>query len=281
MLLIKTIAEMRDFARLMRVEERSLGLVPTMGALHEGHLSLVRRARSDCAAVVVSIFINPTQFGPTEDLSRYPRQLDSDLQLLEPLEVEAVFAPSAEEMYPGEFQTFVEPGRVALMLEGARRPGHFRGVTTVVLKLFNIIKPDIAYFGQKDFQQTVVIRRMVEDFGLDVRLEICPIVREADGLALSSRNRYLGDDDRLAASVLFRSLAGARTLARQGEVDVGQILEEMHRIFRAEPRAQLDYAVIANARTLESLARIQSCAIALVAAQLGPARLIDNMIISA
>lgn len=272
---------MKDLARALGAGQRPLGLVPTMGALHDGHLSLVRRAGGEGAAVVVSIFVNPTQFGPAEDLSRYPRQLESDLGLLEPFGVEAVFAPAVEEMYPQGFDTLVEPGSVARTLEGERRPGHFRGVATVVLKLFSIISPDVAYFGQKDFQQTVVVHRLVQDFNLDVRLRICPIVREPDGLALSSRNRYLDADDRQAATVLYRSLERARGLVYDGQTDAARISGEMGRVFAAEPRAQLDYALIVDPRNLEPVVQVRSDSVALVAAQVGPARLIDNMILGA
>jgi pantoate--beta-alanine ligase len=249
-----------------------------MGGLHEGHLSLVRQAKKECEVAVVSIFVNPTQFGPAEDFARYPRSLEKDLELLESLEVDAVFAPPSREIYPPGFATFVDPGQLATVLEGAVRPGHFRGVATVVLKLFNIVKPDIAFFGQKDFQQVVVIRRLVEDLNLPVRIAVCPTVREADGLAMSSRNVYLNAEDRKAALVLFRSLERAEEMAQAGEADAQKLLEQMRRTFAAVPRVQLDYAVIVTPATLELVAQVTPGSVALVAARLGTVRLIDNVI---
>ena len=279
MRLITSIAEMQGFARQTRSAGKSLGLVPTMGALHEGHLSLVRQARRQCDVVVVSIFVNPTQFGPAEDISRYPRNLEKDIEALRTFKVEAVFAPAATEMYPEGFETFVTPGETAASLEGASRPSHFRGVATVVLKLLNIVRPDIAYFGQKDFQQALIIRRLVEDLNLETRLVISPIVREADGLAKSSRNAYLSAEDRQAATVLIRSLRRVEELAHAGETEVTTLLEEMRRVFAAEPRAQLDYAAIVDPVKLQPVARVTGGCVALVAARVGPARLIDNLIL--
>lgn len=278
MRVITAIADMHNFSRQVRAASKSLGLVPTMGALHEGHLSLVRQAKRQCDVVVVSIFVNPTQFGPAEDLAQYPRNLEKDLETLGPFKVDATFAPRAEEMYPAGFETFVEPGEVAASLEGAFRPGHFRGVATVVLKLFNIVRPDVAYFGQKDFQQAVVIRRLVEDWNLDVRLVICPVVREADGLAKSSRNAYLSAEDRQAALVLCRSLRQAEQVAQAGEPDAGKILEEMRKLFAAEPRVQLDYMAIVDPSRLQAVERVTAGCVALVAARVGSTRLIDNLI---
>jgi pantoate--beta-alanine ligase len=279
MRLITSIVEMQAFGRQTRAAGKSLGLVPTMGALHEGHLSLVRQARRQCDVVVVSIFVNPTQFGPAEDVSRYPRDLDQDLEALRPFRVEAVFAPGAGDMYPEGFETFLTTGETAAPLEGASRPGHFRGVATVVLKLFNIVRPDIAYFGQKDFQQALIIRRLVEDLNLETRLVICPIVREADGLARSSRNAYLSGEDRLAATVLHRCLRRVEQMAHAGETDAAVLLEEMRRVFDAEPRAQLDYTAIVDPVKLQPVERSASGCVALVAARVGPARLIDNLIL--
>jgi pantoate--beta-alanine ligase len=279
MRLITSIAEMQIYGRQTRAAGKSLGLVPTMGALHEGHLSLVRQARRQCDVVVVSIFVNPTQFGPAEDISRYPRNLDQDLETLRPYRVEAVFAPTAGEMYPEGFETFIAPGETAAPLDGASRPGHFRGVATVVLKLLNIVRPDIAYFGQKDFQQALTIRRLVEDLNVETRLVICPIVREADGLAWSSRNAYLSGEDRQAATVLSRSLRRAEQMAQGGETEAAVLLEEMRRVFDAEPRAQLDYAAIVDPVKLQPVERVASGCVALVAARVGPARLIDNLIL--
>jgi pantoate--beta-alanine ligase len=269
---------MNSFSAEVRSQAKSLALVPTMGALHEGHLSLVRQARVECDVVVVSIFVNPTQFGPQEDLARYPRNPEQDLKVLESLRVHAVFAPSSTEIYPAGFSTFVDPGPVATVFEGAARPGHFRGVATVVSKLFNIVRPDAAFFGQKDFQQVVVIRRLVQDLNLAIRIVVCPIVREADGLAKSSRNVYLSAEDRQAALVLFRSLERAEEMAQAGEVDAQKLLEEIRKTFAAEPRVQLEYAAIVNPATLEPVACVNPGSVALVAARLGTVRLIDNLI---
>ena len=278
MLRLTTIEEMRDFSRRTRAGGRSLALVPTMGALHDGHLSLVRQAKSQCDIVVVSIFINPTQFGPREDLSRYPGDLDRDLKLLQPLGVEAVFAPAAEVMYPKGFETYVVPGETSVHLEGAARPDHFRGVATVVLKLLNIVRPHVVYFGQKDFQQAQVIRCMVEDLNLDTRLVICPLVRERDGLAMSSRNVYLNAEERQAATILYRSLQSAELSAHAGETKAAILLEEIWRIVAAEPRAQLEYTAIVDPVNLQPVERVTAGCVALVAARVGSTRLIDNLI---
>jgi len=275
---ITTLSEMKRFTADVRSQAKSLALVPTMGALHEGHLSLVCQAKIQCDVVVVSIFVNPTQFGPTEDFARYPRSPEKDLELLESLQVDAVFVPCSGEIYPPVCTTFVDPGHIATVFEGAKRPGHFRGVATVVLKLFNIVRPDVAFFGQKDFQQVVVVRRLVEDLNLPVRIALCPIVREADGLAKSSRNVYLNAEDRKAALLLSRSLKRAEEMAQAGEGDAEKLLEEMRRTFDAEPRVQLDYAAIVNPTTLEPVAQVNPGSVALVAARLGSVRLIDNLI---
>ena len=279
MRLLTRMAEVRGFTEHARSEGRRVGLVPTMGALHKGHLSLVQRARQDCDPVVVSVFVNPTQFGPTEDYRQYPCDLERDCLLLESLGAAAVFAPELEEVYPEGFDIWVEPGKFGDRLEGASRPGHFRGVATVVLKLFNMIQPHAAFFGQKDFQQMVLIRRMVRDLSLDLEIVSCPIVREDDGLALSSRNVYLKGEDRVAARVLSCSLKRAQELVGSGERDAGRIVEEMKKVFAAEPRARLDYAEIADADNLEPLRRLESCGVVLVAARVGPARLIDNTLL--
>jgi pantoate--beta-alanine ligase len=275
---ISAISEMSSFVAEVRSQGKSLALVATMGALHDGHLSLVRQAQAQCEVAVVSVFVNPTQFGPREDLARYPRNPEKDFELLISLKVHAVFAPSITEIYPTGFSTFVDPGPVASVFEGAIRPGHFRGVATVVLKLLNIVRPDIAFFGQKDFQQVVVIRRLVEDLNLPVRIAVCPIVREADGLARSSRNAYLNEEERKAALVLFRSLGRAEEIAQAGEADAHKLLEEMRKTFAAEPRVRLDYAAIVNPGTLEPVAEVIPGSVALVAARLGSVRLIDNLI---
>ena len=278
--LITTVREMKDFAREIRARGKTLALVPTMGALHDGHLSLVRRAKRECDVVVVSIFVNPAQFGTGEDLSRYPRSLERDLDLLVPLQIDAAFAPGTAEIYPQGFDTFVEPGALAASLEGAVRPGHFSGVATVVVKLFNIVRPDVACFGQKDFQQALLIRRVVEDLNLDVRVAICPIVREPDGLAKSSRNAYLDAEDRRAALALYRSLRRAQELVDAGETDARLIVEEMGKVLAAEPRVTPDYAVVVEPARLSPVQRVTPGCVALVAARVGSTRLIDNWIIA-
>ncbi len=278
--LIRSLDEVRGFSHQVRGQGRSLGLVPTMGALHEGHLSLVREARSECDSVVVSIFVNPTQFGPREDLGRYPRDLQRDLGLLTPFKIDAVFAPDAGAMYPSGFDTFVDPGTAAQPLEGALRPGHFRGVATVVLKLLNLVQPSTAYFGQKDFQQAMVIRRLIQDFNLDARLVLCPIVRQPDGLAMSSRNAYLSTEERVAALALFRALQHAEAAFGHGETRTQAIVDEMKNVIASEPRLQLDYAVVAEAQTLASPAVVTAGSVALIAARIGSTRLLDNLILA-
>ncbi len=279
MRLVTSISEMKALTRETRAGGRSVGLVPTMGALHKGHLSLVRQAKQQCDVVVVSIFVNPTQFGPNEDYGRYPRNLEKDFELLSAYNIDTIFSPSADEMYPEGFETFVEPGPLAEIYEGASRPGHFRGVATVVVKLFNIMQPDMAYFGQKDFQQAIIIRRLVEDFNLNVRLVICPIVRDDDGLAISSRNVYLNPAQRKTSLALSRSLARAQELARSGECDAARILDEMHRVLRGDDRVKIDYAAIVNPLRFEPVKRVTAGALGLVAARVGSVRLIDNAIL--
>ncbi len=279
MRLLTTLAEMQRLSRELRARGRSLALVPTMGALHEGHLSLVRQAKQQCDEVVVSIFVNSRQFESAQDLERYPRSLEKDLETLRPFGVEAVFAPSEKEMYPPGFTVAVDPGEVARPLEGALRPGHFRGVATVVLKLFQIVRPDVAYFGQKDFQQTLVIRRLVEDLNLDVRLVICPVVRDSDGLALSSRNALLSAEERRAALALSESLHRAEECAHAGESDARRVRTEMERVLARQEGVQMEYAAIVDPARLQPLERIMPGAVALVAARVGPVRLIDNLIL--
>jgi len=280
MRLISSLDEVRRFSRQVREHGRPLGLVPTMGALHDGHLSLVRKARDECASVVVSIFVNPTQFGPQEDLGRYPRDLERDLGLLAPFKIDAVFVPDAGAMYPSGFDTFVDPGARAQPLEGSLRPGHFRGVATVVLKLLNLVGPTAAYFGQKDFQQAMVIRRLIEDFNLNVRLVLCPIVREPDGLAMSSRNAYLSAEERVAAAGLSRALRCADSAFCHGETRAEALVNEMKRVVAGEPRLQLDYAAVVEAQTLSPPTTVTAGAVALIAARVGSTRLIDNLILA-
>ncbi len=260
----------------------SLGLVPTMGYLHEGHLELVRRARAECSHVAVSIFVNPTQFGPNEDLARYPRDLPRDLELLQAAGVELVFAPAVAEMYPADFGTYVEVQNVTAPLEGARRPGHFRGVATVVCKLFNIVGADRAYFGQKDAQQTVVIRQMVRDLNLPVEIVVVPTVREADGLAKSSRNVYLDPAQRAAAPVLWRALQHAAQLYEQGANDAEPLRRALHQVLAQESLAQVEYVSAADPHTLMEIeGPIRRGALLSLAVRFGATRLIDNVTLAA
>ncbi len=255
-------------------------LVPTMGYLHEGHLSLVRAARADCASVVVSIFVNPTQFSPTEDLAAYPRDLERDLALLESEGVDLVWMPTAESMYPNGYQTWVSVDEMTLPLEGAMRPGHFRGVTSVVAKLFNAVQPDRAYFGQKDAQQALVIQQMVRDLNFPLQVVICPIVREPDGLAMSSRNTYLDPQQRQAATVLWRALNAAHTAYRSGEKSGECLRQVMADTINAEPLARLQYVSCADPQTLQEIeGGIQGRALLSMAVFVGKTRLIDNILL--
>ncbi len=257
-----------------------VGLVPTMGYLHEGHLSLARAARSECAGVVASIFVNPTQFGPSEDLASYPRDLPRDLDLLAGEGVDLVWTPTPEEMYPPGYQTWVSVEELTQHLEGAMRPGHFRGVATIVTKLFNAVQPDRAYFGQKDAQQALVIRQMVRDLNFPVEVVICPIVREPDGLAMSSRNAYLNPAERQAATVLSRGLAAARETFATGERDAETLRQIVAQIVNAEPLARLQYVSCADVGTLQELqGTLSSRALLSMAVFVGKTRLIDNLIL--
>jgi pantoate--beta-alanine ligase len=276
MQVVKTVKEMRSLRRSIA---GSIGFVPTMGALHEGHLSLVRRARADNDAVVASIFLNPTQFAPHEDLSRYPRPLERDLALLRAEGVDVVFTPDAGQIYPEGFATWVVVDDVTERLEGASRPGHFRGVATVVAKLFNIIQPQRAYFGRKDAQQLVVIRKMVHDLDMDIEIVPMPTVRETDGLAMSSRNAYLSPGERKAAPVLRRALATAEGMYEDGVQDASAIRKAVEGVIAQEPLARLDYVSIADAETLEELDTVEAGGPALVslAVYFDKTRLIDNV----
>jgi pantoate--beta-alanine ligase len=256
----------------------TVGLVPTMGFLHEGHLSLIRRAREECDHVVVSIFVNPTQFGANEDLSKYPRDVDHDLQLIEPL-TDLVWMPTAEIMYPKGYQTWVEVEAITSPLEGSMRPGHFKGVTTVVAKLFNGVQPHKAYFGQKDAQQVAVIRQMVRDLNFPLEVVVCPIVREPDGLAMSSRNVYLDPEQRKAATVLFRSLSAAKELYEGGERDAEKLRSKMEEVLAEEPLADAQYVSCADYDTLEELDEIKGKALLSMAVFIGKTRLIDNFVL--
>jgi pantoate--beta-alanine ligase len=276
---IHTIEWMKQIAHAARASDRLLGLVPTMGALHEGHFSLIRAAKRECSPVVVSIFVNPTQFGPSEDFSKYPRRMEDDRAALENLAVDYLFAPTAQEMYPQGFRTSVAVEGLSDRLEGRSRPGHFRGVTTVVLKLFEIVQPHRAYFGRKDAQQARIIRQMATDLNLDTEVIVRPILRESDGLALSSRNAYLQGDDRRAAAALSRSLTALRDQVNKGERDVARLLSALRQVLGAEPRVTLDYAEIVDAETLEPVVGLRGACYVLIAAKVGGTRLIDNALI--
>jgi pantoate--beta-alanine ligase len=275
MLVVSTIAELRA----ARASFTTLGLVPTMGYLHAGHISLVEQAKAECGAVAVSIFVNPTQFGPNEDLSRYPRDLARDLHMLEEAGADLVFTPEPAEIYPQGFASRIEVGPVAEPLEGASRPGHFAGVATVVAKLFNMVQPTRAYFGQKDAQQTVVIRRMARDLDMPVEVVIAPTVREADGLALSSRNVYLTADQRAAAPVLFQALSLVKVRFEAGERDAHALRTAMREVIATEPGVEIDYVSLADPETLQELDRIEASALVSLAARLGKTRLIDNLLL--
>jgi pantoate--beta-alanine ligase len=256
-----------------------IGFVPTMGYLHEGHLSLIRQARDECKSVVVSIFVNPTQFGPNEDLSKYPRDLERDLDLIRPLGVDLVWTPTPEIMYPEGFQTWVEVETLTKGLEGAMRPGHFKGVTTVVAKLFNAVQPHKAYFGQKDAQQAAVIRRMTLDLNFPIEVMVCSTVREPDGLAMSSRNRYLEGEDRKAATILFRSLSAAKDAHEKGERNAGKLRSIMKEMLATEPGATVQYVSCADYDTLEELDKVTGKTLLSMAVLFGKTRLIDNFVL--
>jgi pantoate--beta-alanine ligase len=275
MKVVETIAEMR---RLRRQLAEPVGFVPTMGYLHEGHLSLVRQARTENPSVVVSIFVNPTQFGPREDFKSYPRDPQRDLSLLEPM-TDITFMPSAAEIYPAKFDSWVEVSGITGRLEGASRPGHFRGVTTVVAKLFNIVQPTKAYFGQKDAQQAAIIRKMVADLNMPLEIVTCETVREPDGLAMSSRNTYLNTEQRQAATVLYQALLLAQELWSQGEKDAKKLRREMTALIQKEPMADIDYVSIADTETLEELDRVKPPALVSMAVKIGKTRLIDNVVL--
>jgi len=278
---VRTIAWMKEQARQARAENRVIGLVPTMGALHVGHTSLVTRARQDCSTVIASIFVNPAQFGPNEDFAKYPRSMETDAGKLAVAGVDALFFPEVAEIYPPGFSTYVNVEGLSERLEGRSRPGHFRGVATVVLKLLEIVQPHFAYFGRKDAQQARIIAKMARDLNLDAEIVLCPIVREADGLALSSRNAYLKGEERKAAAVLHRALLAARGELEAGGRDALHLQNVMMRIVEEEPLARLDYAEIADAETFEKVTRVGRACYALLAVFVGKTRLIDNLYIQA
>ncbi len=268
--------EMRRRADEAHKQGKRVGLVPTMGALHLGHLSLAIAAKNECDVVIVSDFVNPTQFAPGEDFEKYPRTLDADLDLLSKIETNYVFAPTPAAMYPRGFEAHVHVGGVSKILEGAFRPTHFDGVCTVVLKLFNITGADVAYFGQKDYQQVAVIRKMVADLNLPIQIDMRPIIRERDGLAMSSRNQYLSDDERKQALVLSKALDRAKELMDSGEREVAVIYEEMRKVIATAPSAKIDYLHIGDAATLQEMERVAGDVVVLEAVRIGATRLIDN-----
>lgn len=282
LLVTKSVADLRAALREQRGFGHTIGLVPTMGALHEGHLSLVRAARAECDVVVVSIFVNPTQFGPNEDFAKYPRTLDADCEILDSEGgVDFIFAPSTEEMYQQGASTFVDVVGLSERLDGASRPGHFRGVSTVVSKLFNIVLPDKAFFGQKDAAQVAILRRMVRDLNLGLEIVVCPIVRQSDGLALSSRNRYLSLEERKQALVLSRALRRVEGLATEGVASSADLLAAASAVLAEEPTVRVDYLRLVNPDTLEDVEDVRDGALVAVAAFVGTARLIDNLLLPA
>jgi pantoate--beta-alanine ligase len=276
--LVTTLTELRNELGRLRRGGKRIGLVPTMGALHEGHLSLVRASQAECGFTVVTIYVNPSQFGPREDFSRYPRTLQRDLDLLAG-SADLVFAPRDEEVYPPGYATWVEVGSVTEPLEGACRPGHFRGVATIVLKLLNMVGPDAAYFGQKDYQQALVIRRMASELNLPLTIRVCPIVREANGLALSSRNAYLSADQRRQAAVLSESLRLAAELVAQGERRASVVAARVQEAILSAGPAEIVYIALADPETLEPVETIRGRIVALLAVKIGKTRLIDNAIL--
>lgn len=280
MKIVTAIFDMQSLAESLRKEGKRIGFVPTMGFLHEGHLSLMRKAREECDVVAVSIFVNPAQFGPNEDLDRYPRDAEGDRKKCGSAGVDILFVPTAAEMYPAKATVFVTVEGVSDILEGAARPGHFRGVATVVAKLFNLVKPHRAYFGQKDFQQCVVVKRMVTGLNMDVEVVVLPTVREADGLAMSSRNSYLNAEERRAATVLFKALTAGRDLFEAGAREPEKLKNKMRAVIQeGGPGVTIDYVEIADRESLAPLLTASNSMVLLVAARLGRTRLIDNLIV--
>jgi pantoate--beta-alanine ligase len=277
--IVRTIAWMKEKAQQARLEQRVIGFVPTMGALHAGHMALVERAKRDCSPVYASIFLNPKQFGPNEDLSKYPRPLEVDVEKLNAGGADGLFLPDANEMYPHGFSTYVNVEGLSERLEGKTRPGHFRGVSTVVLKLLEIVQPHYAYFGRKDAQQVRIVQQMVRDLNLNTEIVACPIVREADGLAMSSRNAYLGEEDRKASTVLYRALRTAEKEVNAGLRDSLELQRLLVKVIASEQRTRLDYAEIVDADTFEPVVRITRRSYAVLAVFFGRTRLIDNMLI--
>lgn len=280
-MLVETVAQLRERIAAERHAGRTIGFVPTMGALHEGHLSLVRAAKAECDFTVVSIFVNPSQFGPNEDFSKYPHTLDADLDLLAGCGTDLVFTPVAEDVYRPGCDTWVEVGAAACPLEGECRPGHFRGVATIVLKLLNMVQPDAAFFGQKDYQQSLIIRRMAADLDLPTEIRVCPIMRDPDGLAMSSRNRYLTPSARQRALVLWRSLQLAVGLVEQGDRDARTIVSRMRELIETVKDARIDYVALVGPETLQPVETITGPTLAALAVKIENTRLIDNCILNA
>ncbi len=270
---------MKEHARQARAESRIVGLVPTMGALHAGHLALIERARRDCSPVIASLFVNPKQFGPNEDFTKYPRAFDNDRKMLEQAGVDSLFAPEPSEIYPNGFSTYVHVEGLSERLEGRSRPGHFRGVTTVVMKLLEIVQPNFAYFGRKDAQQARIITQMARDLNLDSEIVVCPLVREPDGLAMSSRNAYLSAEERQAATILYRALDAAKSELAAGVRDALQLQDVLHRMLGAERQARVDYAEVVDAESFEPVLRVNKPSYILLAVFFGKTRLIDNLYI--
>ena len=279
MKIIKSINVMKHFSNQLRAKGEKIGFVPTMGYLHKGHLSLMHQARKKCDRLVISIFVNPTQFAPQEDFERYPRDPARDRQLAKEVGVDIIFSPSASQMYGKDYATYVSVERLSNILCGVPRPIHFRGVTTVVMKLFNIIRPHIAYFGQKDFQQAVIIQRMVKDLNMDLKIRVLPIVREKDGLAMSSRNAYLSEEERRESPILYQVLKEARRAVRKGERESKRIISLMRRMILRKKRARIDYLAIVDRLTLEPVGKIKGEVAILLAVWIGKTRLIDNILI--
>jgi len=275
----KTIESVRSLVRAARSAGKKIGFVPTMGALHIAHISLIEAAIKECDFVVVSIFVNPTQFVPGEDFEKYPRPLEADLKICEKAGVDVVLAPTPEQMYPAENITWVNVEKLTETLCGRSRPGHFRGVITVCAKLFNIVAPDVAFFGQKDAQQAVVIKKMVADLNMPLKIVVCPTVRETNGLAVSSRNQYLTEQQKKDATSIYRSLQKCEEMIKAGTKDAGIIISEMQKVLKQVPSIEIEYVSIVNAETLQSIDRIAGKVLAAVAVRFGPARLIDNILV--
>jgi len=277
MKLIKEISQMKDYRKKIKAPQ-TVGFVPTMGAFHQGHLSLLRKARQQCDKVVVSVFVNPIQFGKGDDYQHYPRNLSEDISLSEKEGVDVVFAPSLEEMYPQDYSTFVQVGGpLSSTLEGASRYGHFKGVATVLVKLFNIIKPDFSYFGEKDYQQVLIVKKVVDELNLDTQIIILPTIREKDGLALSSRNSYLNKEERKVAAILYKALEKAKLWIEEGERNPFSIVSKMKDLIKKEPLARIDYIAVVNPETLEKVEDVKGEVLITLAVRIGETRLIDNM----